>query len=125
MIAVVTAASAVVGQQVLPTTLSAGGIASAVISGILYYAVAYSCYLTALREVRAPIAASAFYLIPVFGVAGAWLTGERLAGGQWLGAAIAVAAVALITTHTAEQPQPSSAAASTQMAATPSASSRR
>lgn len=125
LIAVVTAIAAVSGQAILPAVVSPLGLASAVVSGLLYYALAYSCYLTALREVRAPIAASAFYLIPVFGIAGAWLTGERLAAGQWLGAAIVIAAVVFITTRTAERAQPSSAAASTQMPMTPSASSRR
>lgn len=125
LIAVVTAIAAVSSQAILPAVVSPLGLASAVVSGLLYYALAYSCYLTALREVRAPIAASAFYLIPVFGIAGAWLTGERLAAGQWLGAAIVIAAVVFITTRTAERAQPSSAAASTQMPMTPSASSRR
>jgi drug/metabolite transporter (DMT)-like permease len=124
LIAVVAAAAGVAGQAILPAGLSLAGLGSAVVSGLLYYAVAYSCYLTALREVRAPIAAAAFYLIPVFGIAGAWLIGERLADGQWLGAGIVIAAVVLITTRTAERAQPSSAAASTQMPMTPSASSR-
>lgn len=125
LIVVVTLIAAAIGQQILPVDVTPTGVASAVVSGLLYYAVAYSCYLTALREVRAPIAASAFYLIPVFGICGAWVTGERLAPGQWLGAAVVIAAVVLITTRTAERPQPSSAAASTQMPMTPSASSRR
>lgn len=125
LIAVVTAAVTVAGQPLLPAGISPAGAVSAVTSGLLYYALAYSCYLTALREVRAPIAAAAFYLIPVFGIAGAFVTGDRLAAGQWIGAAIVVGAVALITTRTAERPQPSSAAASTQMPITPSASSRR
>jgi drug/metabolite transporter (DMT)-like permease len=125
LIVIVTIVAAAAGQSLLPAGVSPSGAASAVVSGLLYYAIAYSCYVTALREVRAPIAAAAFYLIPVFGLAGAWFTGERLGAGQWLGAAIVVAAVALITTRIAAQPQPSSAAASTQMPMTPSASSRR
>lgn len=125
LIAVVTVVAAVGGQAVLPAGITATGLVSAAVSGLLYYALAYSCYLTALREVRAPIAASAFYLIPVFGIAGAWLTGERLGPAQWLGAAIVIAAVVVIATRTADRPQPSSAAASTQMPMTPIASSRR
>lgn len=67
---------------------------SAVASGIVYYALAYGFYLTGLRLVRASLAASAFYLIPVFGVAGGWaVLGERLDPAQWLGAAIVVACV--------------------------------
>jgi len=125
LIAGVTVVAAALGQAVLPARLTLAGAASAAVSGLLYYALAYSCYLTALREVRAPIAAAAFYLIPVFGIAGAWLTGERLGATQWVGAAIVVASVVVITTRTAERAQPSSAAASTQIPMTPSASSRR
>ena len=125
LIAGVTVVATAIGQAVLPARLTLAGAASAAVSGLLYYALAYSCYLTALREVRAPIAAAAFYLIPVFGIAGAWLTGERLGATQWVGAAIVVASVVVITTRTAERAQPSSAAASTQIPMTPSASSRR
>jgi drug/metabolite transporter (DMT)-like permease len=47
--------------------------------------------------VAASLAASAFYLIPVFGVAGGWaFLGERLEPVQWLGAAIVLAAVTAI-----------------------------
>src|SRR6185369_2183662 len=74
LIAGVTVVATAIGQAVLPARLTLAGAASAAVSGLLYYALAYSCYLTALREVRAPIAAAAFYLIPVFGIAGAWLT---------------------------------------------------
>ena len=129
LIAVVVVGAGVLGQALLPTIPSLGALASAVVSGLLYYALAYSAYLTALREVRAPIAAAAFYLIPVFGVAGAWVTGERLAPLQWVGAALVVASVAAITTRIARPAdaatdQPSSASASTQIASSPSASSR-
>lgn len=139
LIAIVVAGAALLGQSLLPASPSPAGIASAIVSGLMYYALAYSAYLTALREVRAPIAASAFYLIPVFGVAGAWVTGERLGGLQWLGAIVVVAAVAVITTRVAGSAeeraavppvdgapggQPSSASASTQIASSPSASSR-
>jgi drug/metabolite transporter (DMT)-like permease len=70
---------------------------SALASGIVYYALAYAFYLAALRHVAASLAASAFYLIPVFGVAGGWaFLGERLEPPQWLGAAIVLACVAAI-----------------------------
>jgi drug/metabolite transporter (DMT)-like permease len=124
LIAVVVPIAAATGQAVVPASLSPAGLASAAVSGLLYYALAYSCYLTALRAVRAPIAAAAFYLIPVFGLAGAFVAGERLVPAQWIGAAVVVAAVAVITTRIAQEPQPSSAAASAQIATTPSAASR-
>jgi drug/metabolite transporter (DMT)-like permease len=102
----------------LPVRVTAVGALSAVVSGLLYYAFAYSFYISALRRVRASIAAASFYLIPVFGLAGAWVTGERLQPVQWLGAAIVIGAVAWITVRADQAPaasdrggQPSSAAA--------------
>ena len=61
---------------------------------MLYYAAAYWFYLSALRSVSASLAATAFYLIPVFGVAASFvLLGERLEVGQWVGVSIVVLAV--------------------------------
>jgi drug/metabolite transporter (DMT)-like permease len=94
-------ALAATGQQMAPRTLTLGGLASAAASGLLYYAFAYSFYVTALRSVRASIAAASFYLIPVFGLAGGWLVGERLEPVQWLGGIVVIAAVAIITTRIA------------------------
>jgi probable blue pigment (indigoidine) exporter len=91
------------GNAVLPVRLTAGGVASAVVSGLLYYALAYSFYLSALRVTRASVAAASFYLIPVFGLAGGWLIGERLEVQQWIGAAVVVVAVAAITVRARPQ----------------------
>jgi drug/metabolite transporter (DMT)-like permease len=90
----------------------------------MYYGLAYMLYLTALRWVPASIASVAFYLIPLFGVGAATLVGERLEPAQWVGAGIVIVAVACVGLLAA-RPQPSSAAASTQIAATPSRSSLR
>jgi drug/metabolite transporter (DMT)-like permease len=88
---------------------SATAWASALVSGVLYYGVAYWLYLSGLRRVPASIAAVSFYLIPVFGVAASFLLlGERLEPVQWVGAAVVVAAVASIMTWTS---RPSEAAA--------------
>jgi probable blue pigment (indigoidine) exporter len=113
------------GRQMLPAELSTAGLVSAAASGLLYYAFAYSFYLSALRNVRASVAAASFYLIPVFGVAGGWLTGERLEPLQWVGAILVVLSVAAITIRVArpaheQAGQPSSADASAQMALSPS-----
>jgi drug/metabolite transporter (DMT)-like permease len=123
--AVVVVALGATGRQLLPAQVSAAGLASAAVSGLLYYAFAYSFYLSALRNVRASIAAASFYLIPVFGVAGGWLAGERLQPLQWLGAMLVVLSVAAITIRVARPTderagQPSSADASAQMALNPS-----
>ena len=87
--------------SLLPNNVSAGGWASAISSGVLYYGVAYWLYLSGLRHVPASLAAISFYLIPVFGVATGFLVlGERLAPGQWLGAGIVLGAIYLILRRT-------------------------
>jgi len=93
----VVALAAALGQPALPERLTLGGALSAIVSGLLYYALAYSFYLSALRAVRASVAAMSFYLIPVFGLAGGLLTGERLQPLQWAGAVIVVVSVAAVT----------------------------
>jgi drug/metabolite transporter (DMT)-like permease len=73
------------------------GWASAVVSGLLYYATAYWLYLSALRVLPASVASASFYLIPVFGVAASVvLLGERLEPIQWVGAIVVVGAVATV-----------------------------
>jgi drug/metabolite transporter (DMT)-like permease len=77
--------------------VSPEGLLSAVSSGVLYYAAAYWFYLSALRHVPASLAASSFYLIPVFGIAaGALALGDRLEPVQWAGVATVAIAVGLI-----------------------------
>ncbi len=69
---------------------------AAIISGLMYYALAFWFYLSALRHVEASIAGSFLTLVPVFGVAAAMVTGERLDIRQWVGAALVVGSVAVI-----------------------------
>ena len=91
---VILAAATLLGVHVVPSGVTVTGIASAVGSGVLYYAAAYWFYLIALRTLPASLAASSFYLIPIFGVAGGYLLlGERIEPVQWLGALLVVAAV--------------------------------
>lgn len=85
------------GATRLPVAVSPQGWASAVASGVLYYAVAYWLYLSALRVLPASLAATSFYLVPVFGViGGGLLLGEGFEPRQWAGAAAVVVAVASI-----------------------------
>jgi len=79
------------------TDVSAGAWAAALASGLMYYALAFWFYLSALKHVAASIAGSFITLVPVFGVAAALVTGERLDTRQWLGAALVVASIAVIT----------------------------
>jgi drug/metabolite transporter (DMT)-like permease len=92
--------------------ISAGGAASTIASGLVYYGLAYWLYLTGLRHVPASIAAVSFYLIPVFGVAAASLVGERLDPAQWVGAIVVAGAVAVIGVRSATGPAASAAGAS-------------
>ncbi len=84
----------ILGGTIWPSSLTPLGLASAVGSGLLYYAGAYWFYLGALRRVPASLASVAFYLIPIVGLAaGAALLGDRLDARQWLGALIVLVAV--------------------------------
>jgi drug/metabolite transporter (DMT)-like permease len=82
------------GGAVLPENVSPAGWLSALVSGVLYYSIAYWLYLSGLRLVPASFAAASFYLIPVFGLAAAFLLlGERLNAQQWLGAGVVIVVV--------------------------------
>ena len=84
----------IAGGNVIPSGLSPLGLASALVSGVLYYAAAYWFYLGALRRVPAPVAAMSFYLIPIVGVAGGTaLLGDRLEPTQLIGAAVVLGAL--------------------------------
>jgi probable blue pigment (indigoidine) exporter len=92
---------AILGGAFAPASLSPMGAVSAVVSGLLYYAFAYSLYISALHKVRASVAAASFYLIPVFGVSVAATFGERLQPIQWLGALLVIGAVGVIAIRAA------------------------
>lgn len=78
----------------------------AVLSGLLYYGVAFWLYLNGLAKVSASVAGSFIPLTPVFGVAGALVIGEQLSGRQWLGAAVVVSAVTFIALTQSRGPRP-------------------
>lgn len=74
--------------------LPGAAILSGVASGLMYYVAAFWCYLRALRSVPASTAGMFLNLIPLFGVATAYLLlGERLTPVQWAGAAAIVLSV--------------------------------
>jgi probable blue pigment (indigoidine) exporter len=89
----VTAVLLVSGSLVVPAATVVGWV-SAGLSGLLYYAVAYWLYLSALRHVPASIAAASFYLIPAFGLVASFaLLGERLTVQQLVGVGLVAIAV--------------------------------
>jgi len=78
----------------LPSEGSTWALAGA--SGAVYYGLAFWFFIAGLRGLPASVAGSALPLIPVFGLAGAYLVGDRLAGRQWLGAALVLMAIAAV-----------------------------
>lgn len=68
------------------------------VSGIIYYALAFLFYIMGLKQMAASEAALYLNLIPIFGVAGAFIfLGERLAPIQWIGALVILFAVGAIS----------------------------
>lgn len=76
--------------------LGVGTLAGAAASGVLYYGLGFWFFVTGLRQVPASYAGAFLPLIPVFGLAAAYLVGERLEPRQWIGAVVIVNATALI-----------------------------
>ncbi len=100
-----------------PFELQAGGMAGlvtispetwlwAIASGLVYYALAFWFYLVGLKKIPASLAGLFLNLIPIFAVGGAYLfLGERLAVGQWIGAAlILVAVIAMLRLQNSDTP---------------------
>jgi len=66
----------------------------AVISGLVYYALAFWFYITGLKRMSATEAGMYLNLIPIFGVVGACIfLGDRLTPIQWIGAIFILFAV--------------------------------
>ena len=69
-------------------------------SGVLYYGLAFWFFVSGLRGVPASVAGAFLPLVPVFGLAAAYVTGDRLISRQWLGAAVVIlAAVVTAVAH--------------------------
>jgi probable blue pigment (indigoidine) exporter len=73
-----------------PEDLTTWALAAA--SGMVYYGFAFWLFVGGLRGVPASIAGTFLPLIPVFGLAGAYLLGDRLLDRQWIGVMAATAA---------------------------------
>jgi drug/metabolite transporter (DMT)-like permease len=70
----------------------------AVISGLIYYALAFWFYISGLRQMSASEAGLYLNLIPIFGVGGAYIfLGDRLTPLQWMGAICILLAVLAIS----------------------------
>ena len=67
-------------------------------SGVIQYALAFWLYLFALQSLPANIAGFYLTLIPVFGIAAAFVfLGEALSGSQWIGAILIISSVGIVS----------------------------
>jgi drug/metabolite transporter (DMT)-like permease len=99
--------------------LGVASLVAAGVSGVLYYGLGFWWYLTGLRLVPASYAASFLPLIPLFGLAGGYVTGERLSPIQWIGTALVLTATLAIAARQASAPEGTAGAASGSSARTP------
>jgi drug/metabolite transporter (DMT)-like permease len=82
----------------LPDDLATWALAAA--SGMVYYGFAFWFFVGGLRGLPASVAGSFLPLIPVFGLAAAYVLGDRLFDRQWVGAVLVIlAAVAAAIRH--------------------------
>jgi drug/metabolite transporter (DMT)-like permease len=85
------------GNGVGLLSLNAATWGWAVLSGVLYYALAFWCYIIGLKQLPASLAGLFLNLIPIFGVGGAYLfLGEHLTAVQWMGGTLILLAVVLV-----------------------------
>jgi len=69
----------------------------AVLSGAVYYGLAFWLYITGLKRTSASVAGFFINLVPIFGIAGAYIfLTERLSTIQWVGAILILSSVANI-----------------------------
>jgi drug/metabolite transporter (DMT)-like permease len=69
----------------------------AALSGVLYYALAFWCYIIGLKQLPASMVGLFLNLIPIFGVGGAYLfLSERLTAVQWIGGTLILLAVVMV-----------------------------
>ena len=79
------------------TTISPASWGWAALSGVLYYALAFWCYIIGLKQMPASTVGMFLNLIPIFGIGAAYLfLGERLTLVQWIGGALILAAVVMV-----------------------------
>jgi drug/metabolite transporter (DMT)-like permease len=85
------------GEAVGLTSISLASWGWAALSGVLYYALAFWCYVIGLKQLPASMVGLFLNLIPIFGVGAAYLfLGERLTVVQWVGGTLILLAVVLV-----------------------------
>jgi drug/metabolite transporter (DMT)-like permease len=78
-------------------TISPASWGWAALSGVLYYALAFWCYIIGLKQMPASMVGMFLNLIPIFGVGAAYVfLGERLTAVQWIGGTLILLAVVAV-----------------------------
>ena len=93
---VVAGGSSLLGLVDLSPPVGVGTWLLAAASGAVYYGLAFWFYVSGLRGVPASVAGAFLPLIPVFGLAAAYLVGDRLVDRQLLGAGLVILATATV-----------------------------
>jgi drug/metabolite transporter (DMT)-like permease len=79
------------------TTISPASWGWAALSGVLYYALAFWCYIIGLKQMPASMVGLFLNLIPIFGIGAAYVfLGERLTVVQAIGGALILMAVVMV-----------------------------
>ncbi|HKY47420.1 MAG TPA: DMT family transporter [Acidimicrobiia bacterium] len=79
---------------------------AAIVSGVLYYGLAFLLFVGALRRVSAAVAGLFINLVPVFGILAAYLMlNERLGVLEWLGAGTVLGAMTILLLEGSRQAQ--------------------
>lgn len=100
--------AAFAGTDVSVADVPGIGWVSAIVSGVLYYGLAFWAFVAGLRRTSPSVAGVYVALVPVFGVTAAWiLVGERVTVSRFVGGALVVAAVATVSRSTSPtEPRP-------------------
>lgn len=101
------------GRSMATLNATASEVVSAIVSGALYYGVAFLLYVAALRRTSASRAGISLTLIPVFGLLfSVLLLGEALDAAQFLGSVVVIGSMAVLARRSASlsptqaEPQP-------------------
>ena len=86
----------------LPNDLTTWALAAA--SGMVYYGFAFWFFVGGLRGVPVSVAGSFLPLTPVFGLAAAYVLGDRFIERQWVGAVLVILAAAAVAIRHLSRP---------------------
>lgn len=99
--------AAFAGADVSVADVPGIGWVSAIVSGVLYYGLAFWAFVTGLRRTSPSVAGIYVALVPIFGLTAGWVVGEPLTVSRLGGGVLVVVAVAAVSRSTsADEPHP-------------------